>query len=42
MKEGRSYQDYLADILEAMVKARQFVEGMSFDQFSKTTRPSMP
>lgn len=34
MKEGRSYRDYLADMLEAMTKARQFVEGMSFDQFS--------
>lgn len=34
MKEGRSYRDYLADMLEAMDKARQFVEGMSFDQFS--------
>jgi len=35
MKEGRSYRDYLADMLEAIGKARQFVEGMSFDQFSK-------
>src|SRR6186997_2507958 len=35
MKEGRSYRDYLADMLEAIGKARQFVEGISFDQFSK-------
>jgi len=35
MKEGRSYRDYLADMLEAIGKAGQFVEGMSFDQFSK-------
>lgn len=34
MKEDRSYHDYLADMLEAMAKARQFVEGMSFQQFS--------
>ena len=40
MKEGRSYQDYLADMLDAVSKARQFVAGMSFEQFSsddKTT-----
>ena len=35
MKGARSHSDYLADMLEAMGKARQFVEGMSFDQFSK-------
>lgn len=34
MKEGRSYRDYLADMLDAMSKARQFVAGMSFEQFS--------
>jgi uncharacterized protein with HEPN domain len=34
MKKERSYRDYLADMLDAMSKARQFVEGMSFDQFS--------
>ena len=32
MKKERSYRDYLADMLDAMSKARQFVEGMSFDQ----------
>ena len=35
MKGARSRSDYLADMLEAISKARQFVEGMSFDQFSK-------
>ena len=29
MKEGRTYRDYLADMLEAMSKARQFVEGFA-------------
>jgi uncharacterized protein with HEPN domain len=40
MKEGRSYGDYLADMLEAVAKARQFIQGMTFEQFSsddKTT-----
>lgn len=35
MKGARSHSDYLADMLEAIAKARQFVEGMSFDQFSQ-------
>ncbi len=35
MKEGRSHRDYLADMLDAMGKARQFVEGMDYGQFSK-------
>lgn len=35
MKGARSHSDYLADMLEAIGKARQFVEGMSFDQFSQ-------
>ncbi|HYU32034.1 MAG TPA: DUF86 domain-containing protein [Thermoanaerobaculia bacterium] len=34
MKSERSYQDYLADMLDAMSKAQRFVEGMSFDEFS--------
>lgn len=34
MRRDRSHQDYLADMLDAMSKAQQFVEGMSFDQFS--------
>jgi uncharacterized protein with HEPN domain len=34
MKKERSHQDYLNDMLVAMSKARQFVEGMSFEQFS--------
>lgn len=34
MKAGRSHQDYLNDMLDAMSKAEQFVEGMSFDEFS--------
>jgi len=34
MKKERSHQDYLTDMLDAMSKARQFVAGMSFEQFS--------
>lgn len=34
MKEGRSYADYLADMLDAMDKAQRFVQGMTFEQFS--------
>lgn len=34
MKEGRSYHDYLADMLDAMSKVRQFVADMTFDQFT--------
>ena len=33
MKEGREYVDYLRDILDAIMKTRQFVEGMDFDGF---------
>ena len=34
MREERSHLDYLADMLDAMSKARDFVEGMDFEQFS--------
>lgn len=34
MKRGREYVDYLRDILDAIEKAEQFVEGMDFDRFS--------
>ena len=34
MKPGREYVDYLRDILDAIEKAEQFVEGMDFDRFS--------
>ena len=34
MKPGRTYEDYLADILDAVSKARQFVGGMTFEEFS--------
>jgi uncharacterized protein with HEPN domain len=35
MKEDRTHYDYLADMLEALGKGRQFVEGMTYEQFSK-------
>jgi len=35
MKGDRTHRDYLADMLEALNKAGQFVEGMTYEQFSK-------
>jgi uncharacterized protein with HEPN domain len=34
MKQGREYIDYLKDILDAIEKAEQFIEGMDFERFS--------
>jgi uncharacterized protein with HEPN domain len=34
MKQGREYVDYLKDILDAIEKAEQFIEGMDFERFS--------
>jgi uncharacterized protein with HEPN domain len=34
MKRGREYVDYLGDILDAIEKAEQFIEGMNFEWFS--------
>jgi uncharacterized protein with HEPN domain len=34
MKSGRTYEDYLRDILDAIGKANQFIKGMSFEQFA--------
>ncbi len=31
----REYRDYLSDILDAMVKAKRFIAGMSYDDFTK-------
>ena len=33
MKAKREYADYLRDILDSARKARQFVEGLDFDDF---------
>jgi uncharacterized protein with HEPN domain len=35
MKEGRTHLDFLADMLEALDKAGQFIEGMTYEEFSK-------
>jgi uncharacterized protein with HEPN domain len=35
MKEGRTHRDFMADMLEALDKAGQFVEGMTYEEFSK-------
>ncbi|HYG62737.1 MAG TPA: DUF86 domain-containing protein [Thermoanaerobaculia bacterium] len=35
MKGERSYLDYLEDILDAIAKAGEFVEGMSLEEFSE-------
>lgn len=35
MKSERTYLDYLEDILDAIEKVDQFVEGMTYEQFSR-------
>ena len=35
MSAERIYADYLEDILDAMEKVVQFIEGMTFDQFAE-------
>jgi len=35
MTAGRTYQDYLFDILDAIEKSAQFIQGMTVDQFAK-------
>ena len=35
MKGQHTYIDYLKDTLEAIEKARQFIEGMGYDEFSR-------
>ena len=34
MKSRREYVDYLQDILDAVQKAKRFVEGVDFDNFA--------
>jgi uncharacterized protein with HEPN domain len=38
MKRDREYVDYLQDILDAIEKVEQFVQGMDFAQFSSDTK----
>lgn len=38
MKAEHTYVDYLADILDAMEKAAQFVHGMTLEQFVKDSK----
>jgi uncharacterized protein with HEPN domain len=38
MKRGRTYVDYLRDILDSIEKAQQFTAGMNFDQFRDDDR----
>lgn len=35
MTHGRTYVDYLSDILDAIEKVAQFIQGMTFEEFSK-------
>jgi uncharacterized protein with HEPN domain len=35
MNSDREYVDYLEDILEPISKIANFIEGMTFDQFTK-------
>ena len=34
MSRGRSYLDYLADMLDAFEEVEQFIQGMTFDTFA--------
>ncbi len=34
MTTGRTYADYLEDIIDALVKVEQFIKGMTFGQFA--------
>jgi uncharacterized protein with HEPN domain len=38
MKRSREYVDYLKDILDAIEKVEQFVEGMDFGKFSSDSK----
>jgi uncharacterized protein with HEPN domain len=38
MTAGRTYQDYLLDILDAIEKSAQFIQGMTVDQFAKDNK----
>ncbi len=38
MKRNREYTDYLKDILDAIEKIQQFVEGMDFEKFSRDSK----
>jgi uncharacterized protein with HEPN domain len=33
MSVGRTYEDFLRDILSAAEHARQFIQGVSYDEF---------
>ena len=35
MNPERLYGDYLEDILDALIKVKQFIAGMTFEQFQK-------
>ncbi len=38
MKQNREFTDYLNDILDAIKKVQQFVEGMDFEKFSHDSK----
>jgi uncharacterized protein with HEPN domain len=38
MNAERMYVDYLEDILDAIEKVEQFIEGMTFDQFAEDAK----
>ena len=35
MSAGRTHLDYLTDILDAINKVKQFIQGMTFEEFAK-------
>lgn len=38
MKSGRTYEDYLADILDAIEKAESFISSMTVEQFKQDNK----
>jgi uncharacterized protein with HEPN domain len=38
MTLARSYLDYLEDILDAIEKAEQFIQGMTYEQFAEDAK----
>ena len=38
MTSARSYLDYLEDILDAIEKAEQFIQGMTYEQFAEDAK----
>ena len=38
MRSGRTHLDYLTDILQAIEKVEQFIDGMTFEEFAQDSK----